>query len=127
MTSVLSVGTHAARTLLIHHRWSVEALFAAYAEHGLDDTLRRAGVLSRADADAAPGASAAAGARRRSESDSPNKGPDLRPAFAASGLVACGTCLNEVPLADVTRMPCGHRFCDECWLGYLRIKVRAGP
>ena len=59
--SVLSVGTHTARTLLIHHRWSAESLFAAYAEHGLDDTLRRAGVLSRADADVAQ-AGAAAGA-----------------------------------------------------------------
>ena len=65
VTSVLSVGTHAARTLLIHHRWSVEALFAAYAEHGLEDTLRRAGVLSRADADAEQATSAAAGAPAR--------------------------------------------------------------
>ena len=62
MTTVLSVGTHAARTLLIHHRWSVEALFAAYAEHGLDDTLRLAGVLSRAADDAEQATSAAAGA-----------------------------------------------------------------
>lgn len=69
--SVLSVGTHTARTLLIHHRWSIEALFAAYAEHGLEDTLRRAGVLSRADTDAVQGGAAAGACARRR--DSPSK------------------------------------------------------
>ncbi len=57
VTSVLGVGGHAARTLLMHHRWSEEALFAAFAERGLDDALRDAGALSRAAAEApAPGA-----------------------------------------------------------------------
>ena len=66
--SVLSVDTHTARTLLIHHRWSIEALFAAYAEHGLEDTLRRAGVLSRADAGTEQaGAAAGACLRRRGQ------------------------------------------------------------
>jgi hypothetical protein len=64
VSSVLGVGTHAARTLLIHHRWSEEALFACYAERGLEDTLRAAGVTSRVEADAAPAGGTAAGAWR---------------------------------------------------------------
>ena len=73
VTSVLNISTHAARTMLIHHRWSVEGLFAAYAEYGLEDAMRRAGVLSRATGEDEQAASAAAGARGLRVHRSPNK------------------------------------------------------
>jgi hypothetical protein len=132
VTSVLGVGGHAARTLLMHHRWSEEALFAAFAERGLDDALRDAGALSRAAAEApAPGAlrcrlahgvRCARGAARTGVATAITF--TRRPAHAAdAATVSCGSCLCDAPARDATRMPCGHAFCNDCWLQYFCVKA----
>ncbi|KAL0334777.1 UNVERIFIED_CONTAM: putative E3 ubiquitin-protein ligase ARI1 [Sesamum radiatum] len=97
---LLSVREHHARTLLIHYRWDVEKLIAVYVEKGKSCMFSEAGV-------------------------SVIELVDLDPPESSSTLV-CNICMDDVPAKDVTKMDCGHCFCNNCWTEHFIVKINEG-
>lgn len=85
---LLSLREHHARTLLIHYRWDVEKLFAILVEKGKAALFAQAG-LPLVEKD------------------------DINPPLS-SCTVMCIICMDDVPSCDVTKMDCGHCFCNSC-------------
>lgn len=85
---LLSVREHHARTLLIHYRWNVEKLITVYFEKGESRVFTEAGV-SRDEIVAV---------------DQPE----------SSSTVLCNVCMDDVASSSMTRMDCGHCFCNSC-------------
>lgn len=85
---LLSLREHHARTLLIHYRWDVERLFAVLVEKGKTCLFAEAGVtvLEEVDVDSS----------------------------VSSSTVMCDICIEEVAGSEVTKMDCGHCFCNDC-------------
>lgn len=84
---MLSLREHHARTLLIYHRWDVEKLFAVYVDKGKAALFAEAGVSVDEHCD-----------------------PDT----SVPSLVMCDICIEDVPGHEVTRMNCGHCYCNSC-------------
>ncbi|XP_042004260.1 probable E3 ubiquitin-protein ligase ARI2 isoform X1 [Salvia splendens] len=97
---LLSVREHHARTLLIHYRWDVEKLTAVYVEKGRSHMFSEAGVSMTEIVDLDP--------------DEP------------SSTVMCSICIDDVPVEDITKMDCGHSFCNSCWTGHFVVKINEG-
>ncbi|XP_073122929.1 probable E3 ubiquitin-protein ligase ARI2 isoform X3 [Henckelia pumila] len=94
---LLSVREHHARTLLIHYRWDVEKLIAVYVEKGKSCLFEAAGVTLVEILD-----------------------PE------SSSAVMCIICMDDIPAKDVTKMDCGHSFCNNCWTEYFFVKINEG-
>ncbi|KAI8016239.1 putative E3 ubiquitin-protein ligase ARI1 [Camellia lanceoleosa] len=96
---LLSLREHHARTLLIHYRWDVDKLFAVFVEKGKPCLFAEAGVtvVGNHDFDSPP-----------------------------SSTVMCNICIEDVPCNDVTKMDCGHSFCNNCWTGHFIVKINEG-
>ncbi|KAL7263728.1 hypothetical protein ACSBR1_001808 [Camellia fascicularis] len=96
---LLSLREHHARTLLIHYRWDVDKLFAVLVEKGKPCLFAEAGVtvVGNHDFDSPP-----------------------------SSTVMCNICIEDVPCNDVTKMDCGHSFCNNCWTGHFIVKINEG-
>lgn len=88
MMDLLSIREHHARTLLIHHRWDVEKLFAVLVEKGKASLFAEAGVS----------------VDENNNLDHP----------VASPTVMCNICIEELPGSEMTKMDCGHCFCNSC-------------
>lgn len=85
---LLSLREHHARTLLIYYRWDAEKLFAVLVEKGKSALFAQAGVPSVESLD-----------------------PDTS---MSSSMVMCYICMEEVSGWEVTKMDCGHCFCNNC-------------
>lgn len=87
---LLSLKEHHARTLLIHYRWDVEKLFAVLVEKGKDSLFSSAGltVLENQSYDSS--------------------------SVSCSSMMSCDICIEEVSGHQMTRMECGHCFCNNC-------------
>ncbi|XP_073022322.1 probable E3 ubiquitin-protein ligase ARI2 isoform X2 [Primulina eburnea] len=94
---LLSVREHHARTLLIHYRWDVEKLIAVYVEKGKSCLFSAAGVTLVELSD-----------------------PE------SSFTVMCIICMDDIPAKDVTKMDCGHSFCNNCWTEHFVVKINEG-
>ncbi|KZV52653.1 hypothetical protein F511_07046 [Dorcoceras hygrometricum] len=94
---LLSVREHHARTLLIHYRWDVEKLIAVYVEKGKPCLFAAAGVTVVERLD-----------------------PE------SSSTLMCIICMDDIPAEDVTKMDCGHSFCNHCWTEHFVIKIKEG-
>nr|AAD26951.1 hypothetical protein [Arabidopsis thaliana] len=99
---LLSVKEHHARTLLIHYRWDVEKLFAVLVEKGKDSLFSGAGVTLL----------------ENQSCDSSVSG--------SSSMMSCDICVEDVPGYQLTRMDCGHSFCNNCWTGHFTVKINEG-
>ncbi|GER50401.1 RING/U-box superfamily protein [Striga asiatica] len=97
---LLSVREHHARTLLIHYRWDVDKLSEVYVDKGKSCMLSEAGVTGVELNDLDP--------------------PET------SSTVMCNICMDEVPSEDLTKMDCGHCFCNSCWTGHFIVKINEG-
>ncbi|KAH7834995.1 hypothetical protein Vadar_021890 [Vaccinium darrowii] len=96
---LLSLREFHARTLLIHYRWDVEKLFAVLVEKGKPFLFDEAGVTVV-------------------EKD------DLDSFIFAT--VSCDICMEDVPGTAVTKMECGHNFCNDCWTEHFIVKINEG-
>ncbi|XP_073292687.1 probable E3 ubiquitin-protein ligase ARI2 isoform X1 [Primulina huaijiensis] len=94
---LLSVREHHARTLLIHYRWDVEKLIAVYVEKGKSCLFAAAGVTLVELLD-----------------------PE------SSSTMMCIVCMDDIPAKDVTKMDCGHSFCNNCWSEHFIVKINEG-
>ncbi|CAH9079680.1 unnamed protein product [Cuscuta epithymum] len=97
---LLSIGEHHARTLLIHHRWDVEKLFADLVEKGKSRLFAEAGV---------------------SIDENNYNGHTV-----TSPSVMCNICMEELPGSEMTKMDCGHCFCNSCWTEHFIVKIKEG-
>ncbi|CAM6090132.1 unnamed protein product [Calypogeia fissa] len=102
VVDVLGLRLRHARTLLIFHRWNVEGLFGKLAEKGEEELFQEAGLPCRAASTSYP------------------------TSIDSSPVAKCGTCLEDVLQQAVTRMDCGHSFCNECWTQYFIMKIKEG-
>ncbi|XP_051147152.1 probable E3 ubiquitin-protein ligase ARI2 isoform X3 [Andrographis paniculata] len=96
---LLSVREHHARTLLIHYRWDVEKLISVCVERGRSFMFSQAGVTV--------------------------EHIDLDP-LESSSMVMCNICMDDIPAKDVTKMDCGHCFCNDCWTEHFIVKINEG-
>eukprot|EP00262_Sarcandra_glabra_P001875 TRINITY_DN12045_c1_g2_i1.p1 TRINITY_DN12045_c1_g2~~TRINITY_DN12045_c1_g2_i1.p1 ORF type:complete len:605 (-),score=79.94 TRINITY_DN12045_c1_g2_i1:441-2255(-) len=97
---LLTLKEQHARTLLIYHRWDVERLLAVLVEKGRDRLFVEAGVTLLGDKDLAPSRS--------------------------SSMVMCEICMEEINADAVTKMDCGHCFCNNCWTEHFIVKINDG-
>ncbi|CAK9142609.1 unnamed protein product [Ilex paraguariensis] len=97
---LLSLREHHARTLLIHYRWDVEKVFAVLVEKGKARLFAEAGVSVVENHDA----------------DSP----------VLSSTETCDICMEDLPSSEVTKMDCGHCFCNSCWTEHFIVKINEG-
>ncbi|XVF45813.1 hypothetical protein PTKIN_Ptkin02bG0237100 [Pterospermum kingtungense] len=98
---MLSLREHHARTLLIHYRWDVEKLLAVLVEKGKENLFSEAGVSVV-------------------ESD------DIGTPVPSSSTAMCDICIDEFPGDKMTKMDCGHAFCNNCWTEHFVVKINEG-
>nr|Q9LVW9.2 PUTATIVE PSEUDOGENE: RecName: Full=Putative E3 ubiquitin-protein ligase ARI4; AltName: Full=ARIADNE-like protein ARI4; AltName: Full=Protein ariadne homolog 4; AltName: Full=RING-type E3 ubiquitin transferase ARI4 [Arabidopsis thaliana] len=92
----LSVTENQARTLLIQYQWNVDKLFSVYTDQGKDVLFSRAG-LTVFD-------------------------PSL-----TKKTMKCDICMEEdLSKYAMTRMECGHRFCNDCWKEHFTVRINEG-
>ncbi|GMJ12626.1 ARABIDOPSIS ARIADNE 2, ARIADNE 2 [Hibiscus trionum] len=98
---MLSIKEHHARTLLIHYRWDVEKLLAVLVEKGKTYLFSSAGV-------------------------SVVEGEDTGTSLSLSSTSMCDICIEELPADKMTKMECGHGFCNDCWTEHFVVKINEG-
>ncbi|KAL1176631.1 hypothetical protein V6Z11_A04G171700 [Gossypium hirsutum] len=98
---MLSLREYHARTLLIHYRWDVEKLLAVLVEKGKADLFSEAGV-------------------------SVVESEDTVTPLSSSSTAMCDICIEELPGAKMTKMDCGHAFCNDCWTEHFVVKINEG-
>ncbi|CAA0383916.1 unnamed protein product [Arabidopsis thaliana] len=95
---LLSVKENQARTLLIYYQWNVEKLFSVFADQGKDRMFSCAGLTVFV--------------------------PSL---VTSKKTMKCDVCMeDDLPSNVMTRMECGHRFCNDCWIGHFTVKINEG-
>uniref|UniRef100_A0A1J3CD46 RBR-type E3 ubiquitin transferase n=1 Tax=Noccaea caerulescens TaxID=107243 RepID=A0A1J3CD46_NOCCA len=102
VVELLSVKEHHARTLLIHYQWDVEKLFAVFVEKGKESLFSAAGVTVY-------------DYRQFGNSSSSH-----------SSNLTCDVCIEDVPGDQMTRMDCGHCFCNSCWAEHFAVQINEG-
>ncbi|XVE94091.1 hypothetical protein REPUB_Repub01dG0251000 [Reevesia pubescens] len=98
---MLSLREHHARTLLIYYRWDVEKLLAVLVEKGKADLFASAGV-------------------------SVVESEDAGTLVSSSSTSMCNICIEELPGDKMTKMDCGHSFCNGCWTEHFVVKINEG-
>ncbi|KAK9074034.1 hypothetical protein SSX86_006629 [Deinandra increscens subsp. villosa] len=97
---LLSLREHHARTLLIHYRWDVDKIFAVLVEKERHFLFAEAGVPML-------------------ESD------DLDSSVSTSTTM-CDICMEDLLSSEMTKMDCGHCFCNSCWTEHFIVKINEG-
>lgn len=92
---LLSLREQHARTLLIHYRWDVENLTAILVDRDRDYLFSQAGIPLDERQDVGT--------------------------VASSSTVMCTVCFEDVPGREVTKMDCGHSFCNDCEHFFLYV------
>ncbi|GJR95531.1 probable E3 ubiquitin-protein ligase ARI2 [Tanacetum coccineum] len=95
-----SLREHHARTLLIHYRWDVETISAVLVENGTDRLLTEAGI--------------------------PNLESRDPVSLVSTSTRMCDICMEDIPSCDITKMDCGHCFCNTCWTEHFIAKINEG-
>ncbi|XP_059647719.1 probable E3 ubiquitin-protein ligase ARI1 isoform X2 [Cornus florida] len=100
VVDLLSLRERDARTLLIHYQWDVEKLLAVLVEKGKASLFAQAGVtdIEHRDLESPP----------------------------SSSKVMCDICMEDIPGSEVTKMDCGHCFCNNCWTEHFIVKINEG-
>ncbi|KAI7743844.1 hypothetical protein M8C21_031483, partial [Ambrosia artemisiifolia] len=83
---LLSLREHHARTLLIHYRWDVEKILAVLVEKGKSCLFSESGVPML-------------------ESHDPDSS-------MSTSTTTCDICMEDLLSSEMTKMDCGHCFCD---------------
>ncbi|XP_008790210.1 probable E3 ubiquitin-protein ligase ARI2 isoform X1 [Phoenix dactylifera] len=97
---LLSLREQHARTLLIHYRWDVERIFELLDQKGKERLFSEAGVTIIQ-----------------------HKDLDLS---SSSDPVRCNVCFEDVSSSTVTKMDCGHDYCNDCWTEHFIVKINEG-
>lgn len=88
-----------AAALLRHFKWNKDKLIEAYMDNP-EKTLQNSGLASF----------------------------ELeKPIENANAVHSCLICLEDLPATQTFALACGHRYCKDCWKGYLEVKIKDGP
>lgn len=100
VVSVCGIPTAAAAAALLRHfKWSKDKLIESYMEHP-EKTCTDAGLSTL-------------------ELERPIKDP--------KSTHSCLICCEDLPASETFALSCGHRYCKDCWKGYLEVKIKDGP
>ena len=103
VAALLEVPLVSASVLLRTFQWNTEKLIEQFYEDS-DRVLEKAGLGSSA---------------KRQRSGDGDAGDTEE--------VTCGVCFCDVPRAEsAANERCGHRFCNDCWTGHLRVQITEG-
>ncbi|CAH8356573.1 unnamed protein product [Eruca vesicaria subsp. sativa] len=92
-----------ARTLLIHYQWNVDKLLDVYGEKGKESLFKTAGLTVFARTSL----------------------PESR--YSLRKKMACDICMDDdLQFYSMTRMDCGHCFCNNCWKEHFTVKINDG-
>lgn len=108
---MLNIPLHAAAVLLRHKNWSREALMMAWLADSRS-VLKQASLSEDL-------------LRPRSL----NEHSLVLPSTASGNSVVlqeCAICLGDMAHQDSPAVPCGHRFCADCWKEFLAGKIEEG-
>eukprot|EP00118_Oscarella_pearsei_P007794 m.39009 g.39009 ORF g.39009 m.39009 type:complete len:1036 (+) comp32658_c0_seq5:216-3323(+) len=113
-SDMLGVPLFTAEALLRNHEWSKEVLLEGWMENSAL-ACEKAGV-KLPDSD---------GLETKVEWDAAQSEKERR---CGGEKFHCSICVEEVVLRNdrLVSIPCGHSFCDECWEGYLNVKIQEG-
>ena len=104
VAALLEVPLVSASVLLRTFQWNTEKLIEQFYEDS-DRVLEKAGLSS-------PGT-------KRQKSTEGDAG--------CSEEVTCGVCFCDEPRAKTSANErCGHRFCNDCWTGHLKVQITEG-
>ncbi|KAD6454205.1 hypothetical protein E3N88_08911 [Mikania micrantha] len=95
---LLPLKEHHARTLLIHYRWDVEKIFAVLVEKGKYCLFTEAGVPMSHDSNSS----------------------------MSTSTTTCDICMEDLLSSEMTKMDCGHCFCNSCWTEHFIVKINEG-
>lgn len=102
---VLNVPVSSAKTLLRKYRWSTERIFQDFSSMGREDLLGKWGLSTH---------------ENQSQVSQLNDSPE-------NTEFECKLCYDDCPLSETIQINgCGHRFCNNCWTTYIKIKIRDG-
>lgn len=100
---LLTLKKSQARTLLIHYRWNVDKLLDVYSERGKESLFKTAGLTVFA---------------HTSLSES---------RYSLRKKMTCEICMDDdLQSYTMTRMDCGHCFCNNCWKEHFTVKINEG-
>ncbi|KAG7559012.1 Zinc finger RING-type [Arabidopsis thaliana x Arabidopsis arenosa] len=119
---LLSVKENQARTLLIHYQWNVDKLFSVYIDQGKDLLFSCAG-LTVFDP------SLVKSKRKKKEMTRKRKKKEekTRKRKKTKKTKKCDICMEEdLSKYAMTRMECGHRFCNDCWKEHFTVRINEG-
>ncbi len=106
---VLGVSMSEAGILLRHYRYKINKLLSAWTESkdGPAKVREAAGIKSLAAQHLDSKAKAAFEAQQKP--------------------IDCPLCLDTVPYNESLALACGHRHCNNCWMGWLAAEMDKGP
>ena len=103
ITEMLNVPREAASCMMREFKWNKERLIDSYMNDS-EGTLTKSGVLARVE------------------------GPKIKEGADSVDETFCGICCdNDYEPSEMYCMPCNHKFCKDCWEGYLLNKLQDGP
>ncbi|KAJ4781155.1 RING/U-box superfamily protein [Rhynchospora pubera] len=105
----LAIKESHARVLLMHHRWNVERVFDSLERKGLERLFAESGVPFVED-----------DVVRFNLDQLLTQHEGDRLSFM------CTVCCEEVGAMEVTRMECGHCFCNSCWTKHFIARIDDG-
>ncbi|XP_040378462.1 probable E3 ubiquitin-protein ligase ARI1 isoform X2 [Oryza brachyantha] len=101
--NLLNIKQHAARTLLIHHRWKMHCIYDHLDRKGRGRMLTEACIVLPEN-----NSMSAAGSRTH-----PTR-------------VTCNVCFEDLPITEASTMDCGHCFCNDCWTEHFFASINSG-
>ncbi|XP_043189750.1 E3 ubiquitin-protein ligase ariadne-1-like isoform X2 [Amphibalanus amphitrite] len=99
VNEIMKLPTTMVRILLNHFNWDKAKLLERFYDTDQEQLFREAHVVSPFITNKATGQ------------------PQL------GGVEQCEICLTEQPSSAMSGLACGHRFCSDCWSGYLTTRV----
>jgi len=97
VVDILSTTPSTSQILLRSYKWDKEKLIEKYSENP-DKVLKEAGISKILET----------------------------PPKDSRAKVTCEICLDILPAKNTYALGCGHRFCFDCWTGYLENKLSEG-
>eukprot|EP01119_Soliformovum_irregulare_P017106 TRINITY_DN5031_c0_g2_i1.p1 TRINITY_DN5031_c0_g2~~TRINITY_DN5031_c0_g2_i1.p1 ORF type:complete len:607 (-),score=164.31 TRINITY_DN5031_c0_g2_i1:116-1936(-) len=109
ISDLLEIPPSAASTLLRHFQWKREKLIERYFKNP-EQVCKEAGV--HIDSNHATGSQSNPIQPQESSEDADE--------------VTCSICYTDVERSESDALHCGHTFCNDCWKGYLTLKITEG-
>jgi ariadne-1 len=103
ISDILGIAHSSARVLLRKFEWKPEVIMNTFFEKELVGVLKQANIT----------------ADEITMSGEPVEEEPEEP-------YECPLCMDEKPMKVTSRLPCGHRFCDDCWRYHMQLKIKEG-